>query len=65
MEDIVIITGFGPFGEHKVNASWEAVRLLQKFKIDGAKIVVEEIPVTYSYVEERIPLLWENYKPKV
>lgn len=25
-KDIIVLTGFGPFDIHKVNASWEAVR---------------------------------------
>lgn len=65
MQDTVLVTGFGPFGEHKVNASWEAVKLLQKRKVDRAEIIVEQIPVTYAYVEEAIPLLWKKYNPKV
>lgn len=65
IDDIVIVTGFGPFGEHKVNASWEAVKLLKKAKLDNAAIVVEEIPVIYSHVHEKVPLLWKKYDPKV
>lgn len=65
MKDVILVTGFGPFGEHKVNASWEAVKLLKKREIDNAEIVVEEIPVIYSYIEEQVPLLWKKYNPKV
>lgn len=63
--DVVLVTGFGPFGEHDVNASWEAVKLLSKRKIDNIKIVTEEVPVQYQYVEENIPKMWEMYNPVV
>ncbi|XP_069685828.1 pyroglutamyl-peptidase 1 [Periplaneta americana] len=62
----VLVTGFGPFGEHKINASWESVKLLPSLNIDeefGVKLIVEEIPVTYSYVSEKIPVLWKAHKP--
>lgn len=65
MEDLVLVTGFGPFSGHNVNASWEAVKLLPERKIEGVKIVVQEIPVVYSYIEEKVPLLWKQYNPKV
>lgn len=64
-KDVVLVTGFQPFGVHKINASWEAVKLLPKYKIDNVQIVVEEVPVLYKYVEENIPLLWKKYNPKV
>lgn len=64
-KDVVLVTGFGPFGEHNVNASWEAVKLLPEYKIENVQIVVEEIPVVYKYVEKNIPLLWKKYNPKV
>ena len=26
----IVVTGYGPFGDHKVNASWEAVKSLKE-----------------------------------
>ena len=25
----IVVTGYGPFGDHKINASWEAVKQLK------------------------------------
>ncbi|KAG8228895.1 hypothetical protein J437_LFUL007632 [Ladona fulva] len=62
----VIVTGFGPFKHHKINASWEAVKLLPSLNLDeklGIKLIVEEIPVSYDAVSEKIPKLWEMHNP--
>ena len=63
----VLVTGFGPFNKHKVNSSWEAARLLPTMglRARGEEIVVvaKEIKVSYEYVKERIPALWEEIKP--
>ncbi|XP_050294487.1 pyroglutamyl-peptidase 1 isoform X2 [Anthonomus grandis grandis] len=60
----ILVTGFGPFGIHNVNASWEAVKSLPD-KIQGYRIIKEEIPVSYKHVEDNIPLLWLQYQPKL
>ena len=63
----VLVTGFGPFGSHKVNSSWEAVKLLPSMGLtgNGQELIVEarEIRVSYEYVRERIPSLWQEIKP--
>jgi pyroglutamyl-peptidase len=67
-KDVVLVTGFGPFGEHKINASWESVKLLPGTDIEkelGIQLVTVEIPVEYSYVQQNIPALWDVYKPQV
>lgn len=67
-EETVLVTGFGPFGVHKINASMESVKLLPSLDLEGElgiQLVTKEIPVEYSYVKNQIPQLWEMYKPKV
>lgn len=62
--DNILVTGFCPFGEHRINASWEAVSALPD-SIEGFNIIKEQIPVVYKYVEDNIPILWQKYNPKV
>lgn len=67
--NLVYVTGFGLFGEHKeVNASWEAVRLLPKEHTlpDGKKCQLKllEVPVTYCDVDAAVKKIWEE-NPKV
>lgn len=65
---IVLVTGFGPFENHPVNASWEGVKELPKEKIEekhNIELVCLEIPVTYGNVDEFIPALWETHTPKL
>lgn len=70
----ILVTGFGPFRDHIVNASWESVRLLPNEELrpppnlrPGTKInlIVHQIPVIYQYVCDHMQQLWEKYKPDV
>ncbi|XP_058918508.1 pyroglutamyl-peptidase 1 isoform X2 [Kogia breviceps] len=62
----VVVTGFGPFGEHTVNASWIAVQELEKLGLgDSVDLHVYEIPVEYKTVQRLIPALWEKHSPQV
>lgn len=66
--NVVVVTGFGPFGGHQINASWESVKLLKDTDIEkelGIQLVTEQVPVVYSCVEKQVPRLWETYKPLV
>lgn len=71
MEDkrpIIVVTGFGPFGIHSKNASWEAVSLLPHMNLEeefDVTLVTNEIPVAYDEVNEKVPELWEKYNPLV
>lgn len=67
----VLVTGFGPFGIHNINASWQAVKKLSESsseklkKLYNINLIIEEIPVRYDYVFGRIPELWKEHKPLV
>lgn len=61
----LVFIGFGPFGEHTVNASWVAVQELAKKAIPGVIIVIQEIPVEYETVKKQVPQLWEDVNPQV
>ncbi|XP_013163126.1 PREDICTED: pyroglutamyl-peptidase 1 [Papilio xuthus] len=65
---LVLVTGFGPFLNHPVNASWEAVKLINKEMLEtkhNIELVLLEIPVTYENVDEFVPALWETHTPKL
>lgn len=66
----ILVTGFGPFKKYVVNASWEAVKELQKLwensvEFSDVKLVAEEIPVSYDHVSTHIPQLWKEHNPLV
>lgn len=65
---VVLVSGFGPFGEHKTNASWSVVQELLKHDLVNKlniKIVAVEIPVVYDAVDKLVPNLWKTHEPKV
>ncbi|XP_061457352.1 pyroglutamyl-peptidase 1 isoform X2 [Rhineura floridana] len=58
--------GFGPFGEHSVNASWIAVQELEKLGLgEDVDLHVYEIPVEYQAVQRLIPALWKKHNPQL
>ena len=67
-KEIVLVTGFGPFGVYKTNASNECVKQLQALDLEqefNIHLVTKEVPVIYDHVRDHIPRMWELYKPKV
>lgn len=65
-----LVTGFGPFDNHVINASWEAVKELSNLsatseQLKDVKVIVKEIPVSYDGVVDNVSKLWNEYKPTV
>ena len=65
----ILVTGFGPFYGHSVNASWVAVQELARLTVhnpDGThcKLDIREIPVEYEVVATEVPKLWRDVNPR-
>ncbi|XP_054569159.1 pyroglutamyl-peptidase 1-like protein [Eptesicus fuscus] len=64
----VVVTGFGPFRQHLVNSSWEAVKELSKLGL-GRDTEVElrtlQLPVDYREVKRRVTRIWEDLQPQL
>ncbi|XP_033287348.1 pyroglutamyl-peptidase 1-like protein isoform X1 [Orcinus orca] len=64
----VVVTGFGPFRQHLVNSSWEAVKELSKLGL-GRDMEVElrilQLPVDYREVKQRVTRIWEDLQPQL
>ncbi|XP_019493389.1 PREDICTED: pyroglutamyl-peptidase 1-like protein isoform X4 [Hipposideros armiger] len=64
----VVVTGFGPFRQHLVNSSWEAVKELSKLGL-GTDMELElrtlQLPVDYREVKQRVTRIWEDLQPQL
>lgn len=63
----VIVTGFGPFKGHDINASWETAKALRELNFEESNInlIIKEVPVVYDTVINEIPSLWKEHQPDV
>ena len=68
-ENPILVTGFGPFHHHAVNASWVAVQEMEKLGIEhkSRKIPLrtKEVPVAYDVVSSMVPSLHKEIKPRL
>nr|XP_004227022.2 pyroglutamyl-peptidase 1 [Ciona intestinalis] len=64
-KQVVLVTGFGPFGTYEVNSSWVAVKEMSStgLEIKDVNLVVKEIPVEYDIIDKKVPQLWKKYNP--
>lgn len=62
---VVLLTGFGPFGSHRVNPSWVGAEGVDGRTIEGHKVVSVELPVDFREVWEQVPELLKKHKPAV
>ena len=60
---VILLTGYEPFAEIKMNPSIEACRRLKKRTFNGYEVVVEEIPMRYQEVRDIIEGHLAEYRP--
>ena len=60
----VLVTGFEPFGDEKINPSWKAVKALPD-ELGGATLVKVQLPVSFRRVRKLLPRLIVKEKPDV
>ena len=60
----ILVTGFDPFGEDKINPAIESVKKLPD-EIKGVKIIKLEIPTVYMKSLEKIDEAIKEYNPDV
>ncbi|XP_014242001.1 pyroglutamyl-peptidase 1 [Cimex lectularius] len=62
----VFVTGFGPFGDHKVNDSWQAVNQLHNSNLESKLGIVlrsTQIQVIYKSAATTVQDIWKNHNP--
>ncbi|MFX0113038.1 MAG: pyroglutamyl-peptidase I, partial [Candidatus Hodarchaeota archaeon] len=65
-EKRLLLTGFEPFGDWKINPSFEAVKAFEDATFgDEIRVIVEEIPVKFRQIGPRIKELISNLTPKM
>lgn len=61
MENLIIVTGYGQFTGHQVNASGEAVKILpDEIKVGPNKYQIRKIEVSVEYedVDKKVDEIW-------
>lgn len=61
MDNLIIVTGYGQFSGHEINASGEAVRILpDEIKVGTKKYQIKKIEVSVEYedVDKKVDEIW-------
>ncbi|OCH03842.1 pyroglutamyl-peptidase I [Aliivibrio fischeri] len=59
----ILITGFEPFGNDKINPALEAVKLIARRKLNGGEIVICQVPVVRYKSIETVKQAIEEQQP--
>jgi len=59
----ILLTGFDPFGGQPVNPSWEAVRQLQGWQVDGHSVVAAQLPTRFGLALRVLDQLIDEHRP--
>lgn len=59
----ILVTGFEPFGKHRVNSSWEAIRALDGATVRGRRVAARLLPVSYARARPLLLRLVRELRP--
>ncbi|XP_065268563.1 pyroglutamyl-peptidase 1-like protein [Emys orbicularis] len=60
----VVVTGFGPFRQHLINSSWEAVKEMSKLGLgENIDLHIMQLPVAYQKAKELVCKIWGTLQP--
>ncbi|XP_014432070.2 pyroglutamyl-peptidase 1-like protein isoform X2 [Pelodiscus sinensis] len=60
----VVVTGFGPFRQHLVNSSWEAVKEMSMLGLgENIDLHIMQLPVAYRKAKELVCKIWGTLQP--
>ncbi|XP_065415295.1 pyroglutamyl-peptidase 1-like protein isoform X2 [Chrysemys picta bellii] len=60
----VVVTGFGPFRQHLINSSWEAVKEMSKLGLgENIDLHIMQLPVSYQKAKELVCKIWGTLQP--
>ena len=62
--DVILVTGFEPFGGDTTNGSWEAVQHLQNAHFGAYTIEVAQLPVVWGKAGDKLRALIRDYHPR-
>ena len=61
----VLVTGFEPFLQNKQNSSWAVAEKVAAFGVDSVDIVIEQLPVSFKRVGDRLRELVAKHSPNL
>ena len=64
-EATILVTGFEPFGGETVNASWEAAKKLDGWRLGDAVAVARQLPCAYDACIAAFVQAFEHLKPEI
>lgn len=64
-DEVVLLTGFEPYGGRGVNPAFEIMRRLDGLEIGGAKVAGRPLPVSYEALNGKIDALLEELAPSL
>ncbi|MDH5634626.1 MAG: pyroglutamyl-peptidase I [Candidatus Bathyarchaeota archaeon] len=63
LDRLVVLTGFEPFADFKVNPSWEAAKAFDGKEVDSFKVKSFKIPLKYKEIKPTIEGIVDSQEP--